>query len=68
MRSLQAKADQIGQRALKIRMRRLEEQLGRLLPDATVESSVGSIEVGGRRLRRRWLMDPMLRFIGRLAQ
>lgn len=40
-----------------------ERRLGELLPEARVERSGRELRIGARRLGRRWIGDPALRFL-----
>lgn len=40
-----------------------ERELGDLLPGARIERGTGDLRISMRRLVRRWLADPMLRFL-----
>ena len=41
----------------------VEREVSALLPGARIERGVGELRIGARRLVRRWLADPVLRFL-----
>ena len=40
-----------------------ERELSDILPGARIERGVGELRIGARRLMRRWIAEPALRFL-----
>ena len=40
-----------------------ERELGALLPEARIERGAGELRISARRLMRRWIAEPALRFL-----
>ena len=58
-------AERVGAEQARRLIEAAERDLSDLLPGARIERGVSELKLSGRRLMRRWLSDPALRFIGR---
>lgn len=58
-------AGQIGQRRVIAITDRLAERIAATLPGLSAEAEPGQVRLTGRGLRRRWLTEPALRWLGR---
>lgn len=68
MEGFEARAAAIGERAATRAAARLAEAAREALPGVTVDVEPGSVVISGRRLGRRWLHDPALRWLGGLIR
>ena len=65
MRGLLERAQRVAQAAQQRSVARLAAEWRERLPNASVMVGRDSISIAARRLGRRWLGDPLLRFVGR---
>ncbi|WP_294334624.1 hypothetical protein [uncultured Sphingomonas sp.] len=68
LEQLNARADAIGRRAAGAAATRLGEQVREAVPGVSVSVDGTRVTVSGRRLWRRWLADPGLRWLGGLLR
>jgi len=61
-------ASALADRAARERVRAIATQWRAKVPDAQVRERGNSVVVEARGLRKRWLIEPMLRFAGSLAR
>lgn len=62
------RAAQIGGRRADSVARRLCNEIGVIWPDIRITRERGRVRLTGRGLRRRWLFDAALRWLGRLLR
>ncbi len=67
MKALQKRAAAMAERLRRERASKLKTIVGELLPDAEIEERGTTIQLTGPGLRKRWLTNPTLRFLGRLS-
>jgi hypothetical protein len=65
VRALLERAEHMARAAQQRRVARLAEEWREHLPGATVTEETGGVAIAARGLSRRWLGDPVLRFLGR---
>ncbi len=61
-------AERIGARRAERVATRLGDEIGVILPDIRIIVDRGRVHLWGRGLRRRWLTDAALRWLGRLLR
>lgn len=62
------RAAQLGERRADRAAQRLAERIGTAFPGVSVDVTRGRVRLKGRRLRRRWITDAALRWLGRLLR
>lgn len=65
MKALEVKAEALARAAQRRRIAALARTWRERLPEATVETTGSEVSISARRLRKRWLEDSSLRFLGR---
>ncbi|MFN3819183.1 hypothetical protein [Blastomonas sp.] len=67
-RVLLRRAERIGERRAETIAQRLCDEIGVILPDIKILRERGRVRLTGRALRRRWITDAALRWLGRLLR
>lgn len=62
------RAARIGERRVETLAERACVEIGTILPDIVIARDRGRIRLSGRGLRRRWIVHPALRWLGRLLR